>query len=151
MEFDQKFTWRRVLDILHVLKETACQMARLQQLFKMSLLVVLLKHCRYCVMLYVTCHNCSHDQLNQDSKAEVEGISGEDKCKVSTITFIVSSSQASPEYDMCVSVNINGRQTSHTVTIVRKACASRRCICQVFYQSTVGRQHLHSVLNSYQT
>ena len=93
----------------------------------MSLLVVLLQHCKYCVMLYVTCHNCSHDQ---DSKAEVEGISGEDK--VSITTFIVSSSQASPEYDMCVSVNINGGQTPHTVTIKRKA--SRKCICQVFYQ-----------------
>ena len=32
---------------------------------------------------------------------------------------------------MCVSVNINGGQTPHTVTVERKA--SRRCVCQVFY------------------
>ena len=32
---------------------------------------------------------------------------------------------------MCVSVNINGGQTPHTVTVERKA--SKRCICQVFY------------------
>ena len=56
----------------------------------------------------------------------------EGKDQVSTTTFIVSSSQASPEYDMCVSVNINGGQTPHTVTVERKA--SKRCVCQVFYQ-----------------
>ena len=49
-----------------------------------------------------------------------------------TPRFIVSSSQTSPEYDMCVSVTINGGQTPHTVTVERKA--SRRCVCQVFYQ-----------------
>ena len=51
--------------------------------------------------------------------------------RFATTTFIVSSSQTSPEYDMCVSVNINGGQTPHTVTVERKA--SRRCVCQVFY------------------
>ena len=49
-----------------------------------------------------------------------------------TTTYVVSSSQTSPEYDMFVSVNINGRKTSSIVTVVRKA--SRRCVCQVFYQ-----------------
>ena len=48
-----------------------------------------------------------------------------------TTIYVVSSSQTSPEYDMCVSVNINGGQTPHTVTVERKA--SRRCVCQVFY------------------
>ena len=47
-----------------------------------------------------------------------------------TTTFIASCSQTSPD-DMCISVNINGGQTTHTVTVERKA--SRRCVCQVFY------------------
>ena len=32
---------------------------------------------------------------------------------------------------MCVSVIINGGQTTHTVTVERNA--SRRCVCQVLY------------------
>ena len=68
----------------------------------------------------------------QDSKAEVEDhITDENKPSFTTETFIVSSSQTSPEYDMCVSVTINGGQTPHTVTVERKA--SRKCVCQVFY------------------
>ena len=55
----------------------------------------------------------------------------EGKDQVSTATFIVSSSQTSPEYDMCVAVNINGGQKPHTVTVERKA--SRKYVCQVFY------------------
>ena len=54
-----------------------------------------------------------------------------DKASSTTTTFIVSSSQTSPEYDMCVSVTINGGQTPHTVTVERKA--SKRFVCQVFY------------------
>ena len=68
----------------------------------------------------------------QDSQVEVENHNtDENKPSFTTTTFIVSSSQTSPEYDMCVSVNINGGQTPHTVTVERKA--SRRCVCQVFY------------------
>ena len=65
----------------------------------------------------------------QDIQPKHEDIT--DKASFTTTTFIVSSSQTSPEYDMCVSVNINGGQTPHTVTVERKA--SRRCVCQVFY------------------
>ena len=56
----------------------------------------------------------------------------EGKDQMSTTTFIVSSSQTSPEYDMCVSVKIGGEQTTHAVTVERKA--SRKYVCQVFYQ-----------------
>ena len=50
-----------------------------------------------------------------------------------TITYIVSASETSPKYNMCarVSVTINGEQTPHTVTVVKKA--SRKYACQVFY------------------
>ena len=66
----------------------------------------------------------------QDIQRKLEDIT--DKASFTTTTFIVSSSQTSPEYDMCVSVNINyGGQTPHIVTVERKA--SRRCVCQVFY------------------
>ena len=84
-----------------------------------------------CIYVVYDMHNYSHDQLNQDGKAEVVDIPGEDKVlQFTTTTFIVSSSQTSPD-DMCVSVNINGGQTPHTITVERKA--SRRCVCQVFY------------------
>ena len=70
--------------------------------------------------------------LIQDSKVEVGNhTTDENKPLCTTTTYVVSSSQTSPEYDMCVSVTVNGRQTSHTVTVERKA--SRRCVCQVFY------------------
>ena len=94
-------------------------------------------------MSHLTHVNLSHDLRIgyfchvhiQDKAAEVEHnfISGEDRALFTTTTFIVSSSQTSPEYDMCVTVTIDGGKTPHTViTVERKA--SRRCVCQVFYQ-----------------
>ena len=68
----------------------------------------------------------------QEREVEVEDhINNENKPLYTTNTYTVSSGQTSPEYDMCVSVTINGGQTPHTVTVERKA--SRRCVCQVFY------------------
>ena len=66
---------------------------------------------------------------------DTQGIQPEhiiDRCKTkfTTKTFMVSSSQTSPD-DMCVSMTINGGQTPSTVTVERNA--SKRCGCQVFY------------------
>ena len=67
----------------------------------------------------------------QDSEVEVDDqITDEYKRLCTTTTFIVSSSQTSPD-DMCVSVTISGGQRPHIVTVESKA--SRRCVCQVFY------------------
>ena len=65
----------------------------------------------------------------QDIQPKKEYITN--RVSFTTTSFIVSSDDPSPEHDMCVSVNINGGQAPHTVTVERKA--SRRCVCQVFY------------------
>ena len=64
----------------------------------------------------------------QGIQTQLEDIT--DKVSFSTVTFIVSSSQTSPE-NMRVSVSIDGGLTLPTVTVERKA--SRWCVCQVFY------------------
>ena len=56
----------------------------------------------------------------------------EDTIVFTTTAFIVSSSQTSPEYDMCVPVKINGGKKTQTVIIVKRK-ASKECVCQVFY------------------
>ena len=60
-------------------------------------------------------------------KPKVEYIMDETKQPISTTTFIVSSSDPSPD-DLCFSVTINNEQV---INFDRKA--SRRYICQVFY------------------
>ena len=81
-------------------------------------------------MITGTCHFDVIFSLDiQDIQPQLEDIT--DQVSFSTTTFIVSSSGTSPEYDMCVSVNINGGRTLPTVTVERKS--SRRCVCQVFY------------------
>ena len=67
----------------------------------------------------------------QDSKAKAENVTDTDEPLCTTTPFIVSSSQTSPEYDMHVSVTINGGKKKHTFTVERKA--SREYACQVFY------------------
>ena len=63
----------------------------------------------------------------QDSKLQLEDIITD---KGTVTTFIVSSSQTSPD-NLSFSVTLNGGQTPCTVTVERKA--SRKCVCQVFY------------------
>ena len=69
----------------------------------------------------------------QNSKVEVEDhITDENKPFRTSIMFIVSSNQTKPyDLQMSFTVTVNGGQTPHTVTVVRKA--STRCVCQVFY------------------
>ena len=69
----------------------------------------------------------------QNNEVEVENHITDEKKPFRTSTlFIVSSNKIRP-YDLCISffVTINGGQTPHTVTVVRKA--SKKCVCQVFY------------------
>ena len=61
---------------------------------------------------------------------QLEDIADRCETKFTTKTFMVSSSQISPD-NMCVSMIINGGQTPSTVTVERTA--SKRCYCQVFY------------------
>ena len=68
----------------------------------------------------------------QDTKAKAENVTDTVEPLCTTTPFIVSSSQTSPEYDMRVSVTINGGKKPHTVTVEKKASWS--CVCQVFYQ-----------------
>ena len=89
---------------------------------------MLMYTCRLLVIYTCTYSNVSSLDI-QNIQPKHEDIA--DRAKFTTTTYTVSSSQTSPEYDMCVSVTINGGQTPHTVTVERKA--SRRCVCQVFY------------------
>ena len=68
----------------------------------------------------------------QGIQPELQDIAERYETKFTTTTFIVSSSQTSPDdLQLCVSVATSEGQTPHIVIVKRKA--SKRCGCQVFY------------------